>query len=144
MKKLLILMVAVMMSSLTFAQRVQEQDVPVIVRTTIKEKFPQTNAQNTTWEKDKEHYRAVYRDRDNDQYVKIRSNGRIMEIKEKVNEDVLPANMRNYVENNYSGHRIKEVHKTTDENGNVTYHTEVKGKNLIFDRNGNYLREEKK
>lgn len=142
MKKLILMVAVVMISSLTFAQRVQENDVPVVVKTTIKERYP--NAKNANWEREREHYKVNFKDRDQEHTVKIHSSGRIVETMMETDENAIPTNMKNYVANNYSNHKIRKAKKYTDANGHVTYETHVNGRDLVFDNNGNFLREKRK
>jgi hypothetical protein len=57
--------------------------------------------------------------------------------------DELPANAKAYVAKHYAGQKIKEAAKITDSKGVVTYEAEVKGKDLIFDNTGKFLKEVK-
>ena len=45
-----------------------------------------------------------------------------------------------YVKKTYKEDEVKEASKITDANGTVTYEAEVKGKDLIFDSNGNFIK----
>jgi hypothetical protein len=51
----------------------------------------------------------------------------------------LPPAVFQYVKTHYNGAQISEAGKVTDAKGKQTYEAEVKGKDLIFDLNGNYL-----
>jgi hypothetical protein len=44
------------------------------------------------------------------------------------------------VKNHEGGATIKEAARITDANGKTTYEAEVRGKDLIFDEKGNYLK----
>jgi hypothetical protein len=51
----------------------------------------------------------------------------------------LPAQALAYISQNYKDEKIEEMAKITKANGEVNFEAEVKGKDLIFDANGNFL-----
>jgi hypothetical protein len=69
--------------------------------------------------------------------------GNILETEVEIKIDELPAKAKEYVSKNYAGQKIKETAKITDSKGVVTYEAEIKGKDLIFDSNGNFIKEVK-
>ena len=66
--------------------------------------------------------------------------GNILETEIEIKVDALPANAKAYISKNYAGQKIKEATKITDNKGVVTYEAEIKGKDLIFDSNGNFIK----
>ncbi|HNJ26678.1 MAG: PepSY-like domain-containing protein [Chitinophagaceae bacterium] len=60
------------------------------------------------------------------------------EMEIKTNE--LPAAVTTYINKHHSGAKIKEAAKITKANGDIYYEAEIKGKDLIFDINGNFLK----
>jgi hypothetical protein len=44
------------------------------------------------------------------------------------------------VKAHYPGAKISEAGKVTDANGKISYEAEVKGKDLVFDENGNFVK----
>jgi len=54
----------------------------------------------------------------------------------------LPANTIAYVKEHYKV-KITEAGKVTDAKGNTSYEAEVKGKDVIFDKDGNFVKAEK-
>jgi hypothetical protein len=54
----------------------------------------------------------------------------------------LPKNVAPYVAAHYKGARIKEAGKVTDAAGKTMYEAEIKGGDLIFDENGNFLKKD--
>ncbi|HZK62794.1 MAG TPA: hypothetical protein VFC34_01545 [Puia sp.] len=50
--------------------------------------------------------------------------------------------MAPYVSKNYNGAKIKEAGKVTDAAGKHMYEVEIKGKDLIFDENGVFIKED--
>jgi len=140
MKKLALMMVAAMITSLTFAQKLQEKGVPAPVKTAFQKQYP--NAKETKWEKENDNYEADFEIEETDYSVLMDASGNILETELEISIDALPANVKNYVSKNYSGKKIKEAAKITDAKGTVTYEAEIKGKDLLFDSNGNFIKEE--
>ena len=52
----------------------------------------------------------------------------------------LPAGVTDYVHSHYPGAKITEAGKVTDAEGKTRYEAEVKGKDLLFDEKGNFLK----
>lgn len=52
----------------------------------------------------------------------------------------MPAHISIYIKQHYSGTKINEAGKITDAKGAIIYEAEVKGKDLIFDEKGNFLK----
>lgn len=78
-----------------------------------------------------------------DYSVLIDASGNILETEVEIKIDELPASAKAYAAQHYAGQKIKEAAKITDSKGAVTYEIEVKGKDLIFDNTGKFLKEVK-
>jgi len=138
MKKLALMMVAAIITSLTFAQKLKEKDVPTQVKSSFQKQYP--NAKETKWEKEDGNYEAEFEIEEADYSVLIDASGNILETELEISIEALPANVKDYVVKNYSGQKIKEAAKITDAKGIVTYEAEIKEKDLIFDSNGNFVK----
>ncbi|MDZ4667032.1 MAG: PepSY-like domain-containing protein [bacterium] len=139
MKKLALMVVAAMITSLTFAQKLQEKDVPTPVKTAFQKQYP--NAKETKWEKEKGNYEAEFEMNETEYSVLIDASGKILETELEIGIDALPANVKEYVSKKYPGKKIKEAAKITDANDKVTFEVEIKGMDLIFDSKGNFIKE---
>jgi hypothetical protein len=125
-----------------FAQKVKADDVPAAVKSALSQKYP--DASNVTWEKEKGNFEANWGGKSKeDNSVVFTPAGHFVEQVKAISVADLPAAVPQYVKKNYSGAKITEAGKVTDANGKVTYEAEVKGKDLIFDENGNYVKTEK-
>lgn len=138
MKKSVILLAA--MFSLTFAnaQKVSDKEVPTAVKNTLQKSYP--NAKEIKWEKEKANYEAGFENKETEYSVLIDVLGNILETEIEIKVNALPAMAKEYVSKNYAGQKIKEATKITDNKGVVTYEAEIKGKDLIFDSNGNFIK----
>lgn len=141
MKKLIFLLVAVASVSFANAQKISDKDVPSVVKSVLLKNYP--NAKELKWEKEKGNYEVGFELAKTDYSVLIDASGNILETEIEIKMDALPANAKTYVSKNYAGQKIKEVAKITNSKGVVTYEVEVKGKDLIFDNSGKFLKEVK-
>jgi len=141
MKKLALVLAATMIASLSFAQTLKEKAVPAAVKTAFQQKYP--NAKETKWEKENSNFEAEFEINETDYSVLIDASGNILETEIEIDNNALPSNVKDYVSKNYSGQKIKEAAKITDAKGIVTYEAEIKGEDLLFDSNGNFIKEEK-
>jgi DNA gyrase/topoisomerase IV subunit A len=137
MKKSAILLGAMFAVSFANAQKVSDKEVPTVVKNTLQKSYP--NAKEIKWEKEKANYEAEFEVNETDYSLLIDVSGNILETE----IDELPAKAKEYVSKNYAGQKIKETAKITDSKGVVTYEAEIKGKDLIFDSNGNFIKEVK-
>ena len=65
-----------------------------------------------------------------------------LEIVKAISTSKLPASVLTYVKEHEHGAKIKEAAYVTDSKGIVTYEAEIKGKELIFDKQGKFLKAE--
>lgn len=141
MKKLVLMMVAAMITSLTFAQKLQEKDVPAQVKTAFQKQYP--NASDVKWDKEGEKFEASFDLNKIDNSVLFDAQGNVLETEVEIEVTQLPKGILEYVKANYKGQKVKEAAKITDTKGTVTYEAEVKGLNLLFDSNGKFIKETK-
>jgi len=139
MKKLVLMTVAAMITSLTFAQKMQEKDVPAPVKTAFQKNFPQAKVEK--WEKEGDNFEAEFELNKSEQSVLFDAQGIIIETEIEIEISQLPNGVLDYVKTNYKGQSVKEAAKITDTKGTVTYEAEIKGRDLLFDSNGEFIKE---
>lgn len=139
MKKLVLMMVAAMITSLTFAQKLQEKDVPAPVKTAFQKNFPQAKVEK--WEKEGINFEAEFELNKSEQSVLFDAQGDIIETEIEIETSELPNGILDYVKKNYKGQSVKEAAKITDTKGTLTYEVEIKGMDLLFASNGKFIKE---
>lgn len=139
MKKLALMTVAAMITSLTFAQKLQEKDVPAPVKTAFQKNFPQAKVEK--WEKEGVNFEAEFELNKTKQSVLFDAQGNLLETEVEIKLTQLPKGVLEYVKANYKGQKVKEAAKITDAKGTVTYEAEIKGMDLLFDSNGKFIKE---
>jgi hypothetical protein len=129
------------MTSIAVAQDLKSKDVPEAVKTAFAKKYP--DAKKVSWEKEKGNYEANWGGKSGeDSSVTFSPSAIFVQIVVAIHVDQLPAGVAPYVNNHYKGAKIREAGKVTDAAGRQMYEAEIKGKDLIFDENGVFLKED--
>jgi hypothetical protein len=116
--------------------------VPAVVKSTLSKKYPE--AAKVTWEKEDGNYEANWGGKSGeDNSVQITPAGGFIEIVRAMPVSQLPKTALAYTKKHYKGLKITEAGKVTDGTGKVTYEAEIKGKDIIFDENGSFVKAEK-
>lgn len=139
MKNILVLIIALGLSNSIFAQKISEKEVPAAVKSIFKTHFP--GVSKVKWEKEKEHFEAEFEQNKTETSALFDGNGNWLETEVEITVNQLPAAASDYIKTNYKGQKIKEAARITDASGAVTYEVEIKGKELIFDKNGTFIEE---
>lgn len=139
MKKLTGMFVAMVIVSFSYAQKIAEKEVPAAVKSAFQKQFP--DVKDVDWEKEKGNYEVEFEIKETEYSVLLDASGTILETEMEINVDALPSNVRDYVSENHAVEKIKEAAKISDTKGTITYEAEIKGKDLIFDSNGNFVKE---
>lgn len=141
------------LSTATFAQEKNEKNekenemksklnVPTTVKTALSKKYPE--ASKVTWEKENGNYEANWGGKDGEaNSVMLTPSGDFIEIVKAISISELPKSTLDYVKTHYKGEKINEAGKVTGANGKLSYEVEVHRKDVIFDENGNFIKEEK-
>jgi hypothetical protein len=124
-----------------FAQDVKSKDVPETVKTAFAQKYP--TAKKVNWEKEKGNYEANWGGKSGeDSSVVFSPSAIFVEIVVAIPVNQLPPSVEPYVNSHYKGAKIREAGKVTDAAGRHMYEAEIKGKDLIFDEKGGFLKED--
>lgn len=122
-----------------YAQDIKTKDVPTAVKETLAKKYPQ--ATKVSWEKEKGNYEANWGGKSGeDTSVQFTPAGAFVEEVNAIPVSQLPAEVATYVKSHYNGAKIKEAGKVTDASGKHFFEAEIKGKDLIFDENGKFVK----
>lgn len=138
MKKTLLLVLSCIICANVMAKKVNEKDVPAAVKEAFKNAY--TNAEEVKWDKEDENYEASFEADEQDMSVLIDAHGKIIETEKEIELSELPEKVKKYVNAHYKGQVIKEAAIITDANGVLTYEAEIKNKDLLFDKEGNFLK----
>ncbi|MDB5159357.1 MAG: hypothetical protein JWR50_4064 [Mucilaginibacter sp.] len=121
------------------AQKVKSSLVPAPVTAALTSKYP--TATKVTWEKEKGNFEANWGGKSGeDMSVMFSPAGTFIEQVKAIKVSELPAGVDKYVKDKYNGAKITEAGKVTDAAGKTMYEAEVKGKDMVFDEQGNFLK----
>jgi hypothetical protein len=141
-KSLLSALICVMtLTRMAIAQELTEKHLPESVKAALVKKFP--DAKKVKWEKEKGNFEANWGGKSGeDSSAVFTPSANFIEIVVAIPVNQLPESVAPYVHKNYQGAKILEAGKVIDSTGKHFYEAEIKGKDLIFDENGVFLKED--
>lgn len=141
-KNFLLLAVVIAVAAVNVnAQDLKASNVPAVVKSSLSKKYPE--ATKVSWEKEKGNYEANWGGKSGeDNSVQFTPSGDFVEIVKAISITDLPKPVAPYVKAHYKGAKIKEAGRVTDAAGKTMYEAEIKGGDLIFDENGNFLKKD--
>jgi putative PepSY-like beta-lactamase-inhibitor len=116
------------------------QNVPGAVKNAFAKSFPNTTVKK--WDKEDGNYEANFTKDGKSMSATFDTTGKWMETETDIRVNELPAAVINYVKSNYKGATIKEAAVLSNTESKKMYEAEVKGKDLLFDENGKFVKEE--
>jgi hypothetical protein len=133
------------LSTAAFAQKKNEGtkniSVPAVVKSALHKKY--ADAKHVTWEKEKGNYEANWGGKSGeDNSVQFTPSGNFIEIVKTIPVSQLPEPVFAYVKEHYKGAKVTEAGKITDAQGKLSYEAEIKGKDVIFDEKGSFVKAE--
>ena len=138
-KTILFSAVIVFAATYAFAQDLKSKDVPTVVKAALAKKYPK--ATKVSWEKEKGNYEANWGGKSGeDNSVQFTPAGDFVEEVNAISVSQLPPAVSTYVKANYKGAKIREAGKVTDAKGQKMFEAEIKGKDLIFDEKGDFIK----
>ncbi|MDB5022541.1 MAG: hypothetical protein JWP78_296 [Mucilaginibacter sp.] len=138
-KTILCALAMTVLTGIATAQDLKSKDVPAAVQGALTKKYP--NASKVSWEKEKGNYEANWGGKSGeDTSVVFTPGGAFVEQVDAIALSQLPAVIAPYVKAHYNGAKIKEAGKLTDAAGRHLFEAEIKGKDLIFDENGKFVK----
>lgn len=135
-------------NSTSFAQENEggheKVNVPAAVKKANMKKYPESKIHHITWEKEKGNYEANWGGKDGEaNSVTYSPRGEFIEIVKEIPVKDLPKGVFTYVDEHHKGAKFGDVGRVTDAQGKTFYEVEIHGKDVIFDENGNFVKEEK-
>jgi hypothetical protein len=135
----LFVVAGVVLSARLLAQDVKSKQVPAVVKEALAKKY--TTAIKVAWEKEKGNYEANWGGKSGeDTSVQFTPSGIFVEEVNAIPVNQLPLSVAAYVKEHYNGTKIKEAGKVTDAEGRKMFEAEIKGRDLIFDESGKFIK----
>jgi len=131
-------------AAILFTITVHAQDkgkAPEAAKTAFTKSFP--GASGVKWGKEDANYEVDFVQSGKKMSAVYDAKGTLLETELSLAVSELPAAVMPYVNEHYKGMAIKETAKITKPNGEVSYEVGVKGKDILFNTSGQFLKEEK-
>lgn len=137
MKNLTTMFIAVLITTFTYSQRISEKNIPTTVKNAFQKQYPDIR---TKWDKEEGNYEASFSLNNKDCSALYDEQGNQLETEVEIEINELPKEVSSYLKEHHAGQKIKEVTKITDSKGIETFEVEIRGKDLIFDSHGDFLK----
>ena len=139
----LTLLAFIALSFTAMSQEKAEKAVPApaLAKAAFNKSF--AGATKVKWEKEKNDYEVNFEQNGKKMSAVYDSKGTLKETETEIKVAELPATAVDYIKQHYKGNLPTGAAKITDAAGVVTYEAELKGKDVIFDASGKFIREAK-
>ena len=115
------------------------QNIPAQVSNAFAKAFPATTVKK--WDKEDGNFEANFSKDGKTMSATFDANGKWLETETDIKITELPAAVTSYINTNYKGASIKEAAVISNPSSSKLYEAEVKGKDLLFDEQGKFLKE---
>jgi len=123
------------------AQKIESSKVPADVKTSFAKQYP--NVKNAGWEMENGQYEASFKDKSASHSAVFAKDGTFIESEIDIKTDELPPASLDYMKAHYKSSPIKEAAKITKADGTMNFEAAIKGKDIIFDQHGKFIKEAK-
>lgn len=118
-------------------EKAKHVDAPAAVKMSFAKDFPGIT---TKWEKEGSNYEANFKQNGKSMSALYDSKGNRQETEESIKVSALPLSVKDYIATHYKGEKIKEAAIITRANGEVNYEAEVKGMDVLFSKDGKFIK----
>jgi hypothetical protein len=140
MKKTIIVLAIACSAMAVQAQKISADKVPAVVKAAFEKQHP---GKAVKWEIEDGKYEAGFKNNGAATSILYDANGTATETEVDIKASALPAAVIQYVKTHYAGKSIKEGAKITKADGTINYEAEVNKTDLVFDKDGKFLKEVK-
>jgi len=111
-------------STASFAQKVNSDNVPEVVKTNFKTKF--STAEKVKWEMDYENFEAEFKMNKNEYSAKFDKDGKWLETETPIKPSDISQAAKDYLNSNFAGYEIVEAEKVETADKGILYELEIK------------------
>jgi len=122
------------------AQKLKSNEVPIKVREAFSKAYPAVKVEE--WEKENIYYEAEFEIDKKEMSVSFDESGNMIETEIEILTTELPAPIKDYLNKNEAGKKIKEASKITNSKDLNTYEVDINKTDYIFDESGVFLSKE--
>ncbi len=132
MKKTSIMLVAVLFTSLSFAQKMQEKVIPAAVTSAFQKKFP--IATKASWElENKTEYEAEFKLNGEEVSANFDNTGKWLETETEIKVSALPAVIQSTLKRDFAGFKVEEASKIESLKNDNCFEAEIEKGEETFD-----------
>ncbi|MGJ7030588.1 PepSY-like domain-containing protein [Niabella hirudinis] len=133
------ILLAGLLTGISFAGFAQSKTVPVAVKTAFEHQYPGTKAK---WENEDGNYEASFTNKGVKTSAVYNKGGKLIETETAISGDAFPRAAKDYIARKKLG-AVTETAKITKADGTVSYEAEIKKTDYLFDEKGAFLRAQK-
>ncbi|MDE3145366.1 MAG: PepSY-like domain-containing protein [Bacteroidota bacterium] len=115
--------------------------IPNVIKSSFATAFP--NSTKVKWGKEDKDYEADFVQGGKKMSALFDASGKLKETESSISKNELPANAIPYFNQHYTNVAIKETAKITKAGGEINFEIGTKGKDILFDTAGNFIKEVK-
>jgi len=119
----------------------QKSDAPAVAKAAFAKAYPA--ATKVKWEKEDGNYEVTFVDKGNQLSAVYNAKGVLQESEHEIKVSELPAAVTAYMKDHYKGITVKGAAKITKADGSINFEAAIKGKDVLFDANGKFIKEAK-
>ena len=135
--KIFISLVLVLVSFVGMAQN----NIPTATKAAFAKAF--NNVTDVKWEKEEKNYEVSFMQSGNKMSAVIDEKGKLLETETELKVSSLMPQIINYMKGHYKGKELIGAAKIIYADGSLNYEAAIKGKDILFDANGKFLKEAK-
>jgi hypothetical protein len=121
--------------------KLKEAEVPAAVKAKFAAQYPGVKADK--WEKENGNYEVGFKKGETKMSLQMDPAGNVTETETAIKVSELPKSVTDYITKNKAGKKIKDAAKIVDGKGVMTYEAEVDKMDLLFDKDGKFIKESK-
>ena len=126
---------------LTLAVFAQKSDAPAAAKSAFAKAYP--GATNIKWDKEERAYEVDFELGGKKMSAVYDANGVLQESEIAIEPAILPSPVTAYMKEHYKGITVKAAARITKADGSVNYEAAIKGKDVLFDAGGKFIKEAK-
>jgi len=123
------------------AQLIPAKQVPIPVQQALRKLHPAV--QHLQWERAAPYYEAIFTLNQNHRAIKFDVKGQVAETEVGIPITSLPPVISTYIKPHYPNERMQAAETVTKANGSMHYEIRITGMEVVFDKAGTYIEEEK-
>jgi len=112
-----------------------------LVKSSFAKQHPSVNKIN--WELENGDYEASFKLNSESHSAVYKKNGAFVESEIEIKINDLPIPVLTYMHDHYGSNQINEAAKITKSDGTINFEAAIKGKDVLFDKDGKFIKEAK-